>query len=232
MNSSGACARTSRIRRSTRSRARLARVIDVAWHELPRLSQEPADAARRSRVRRSGLRTAVEWLEARDHILEAQRRYDDPGARSRILLIAGAARHDQTCPGEMSKTFRLVELARTVDRSGRLRVRSARPQPADGAVRPAHPAVQGVRLDGHAVVPLALLVLPESCARTDRRLDERDLPALGRGARHHDRHAGLLVPGPECPEVDDRPAGLCRRRQPGSDDDTRQEAGRGQGDSN
>ena len=30
----------------------------------------------------------------------------------RVLLVAGAARHDQTCPGEMSKTFRLAALAR------------------------------------------------------------------------------------------------------------------------
>ena len=31
-----------------------------------------------------------------------------------FLLISGAARHDQTCPGEMSKTFRLARLAREV----------------------------------------------------------------------------------------------------------------------
>ena len=44
----------------------------------------------------------------------AERRQQDPSAPRRILLICGAARHDQTCPGEMSKTFRLVQLAREV----------------------------------------------------------------------------------------------------------------------
>ena len=35
------------------------------------------------------------------------------------LLVCGAARHDQTCPGEMSKTFRLASQAREeIERAG------------------------------------------------------------------------------------------------------------------
>ena len=56
----------------------------------------------------------MEWLDARDAVPEAERRQRDPSAPSRILLVCGAARHDQTCPGEMSKTFRLVQLAREI----------------------------------------------------------------------------------------------------------------------
>src|SRR5678816_3740956 len=44
-----------------------------------------------------------------------------------------------------------------------------------------------------AALSLAVLVLPEPCAGTDARLDERDLSALGCRARRRDRHAGLLV---------------------------------------
>ena len=35
-------------------------------------------------------------------------------AQSRVLLICGSARSDQTCPGEMSKTYRLCSTARGV----------------------------------------------------------------------------------------------------------------------
>lgn len=56
----------------------------------------------------------VEWLETRKQIAEAERMYRDSQAKSRVLLINGAARSDQTCPGEMSKTYRLAQLAREV----------------------------------------------------------------------------------------------------------------------
>jgi hypothetical protein len=47
----------------------------------------------------------VEWLEARDRIQSAAREQKQGVAPSRILLVCGAARTDQSCPGEMSKTF-------------------------------------------------------------------------------------------------------------------------------
>jgi len=54
---------------------------------------------------------AVDWLAAREAILQAQRRHDDTGETPRILIINGSARSEHTCPGEMSKTWRLVKLA-------------------------------------------------------------------------------------------------------------------------
>jgi multimeric flavodoxin WrbA len=55
---------------------------------------------------------SLDWLAARDAIADAQRRHDDREARPRVLLVNGAARTEHTCPGEMSKTWRLVEIAR------------------------------------------------------------------------------------------------------------------------
>jgi multimeric flavodoxin WrbA len=55
---------------------------------------------------------SVEWREARDRLVEAEARQKDSNTKSRILLICGADRNDGTCPGEMSKTFRLTQLAR------------------------------------------------------------------------------------------------------------------------
>lgn len=57
---------------------------------------------------------SVEWKEARDRLLAAEARQKDPATRSRVLLINGAARNDGTCPGEISKTWRLTMMAREV----------------------------------------------------------------------------------------------------------------------
>lgn len=62
---------------------------------------------------------SVEWKAASDRLHEAARVQAQPTTRSRVLLIAGASRNDGTCPGEMSKTWRLTEIARTeLDRAG------------------------------------------------------------------------------------------------------------------
>jgi multimeric flavodoxin WrbA len=88
------------------------RIVDVAWAMYDEYHKSP-------RTRKAGPGFAdpdaelpIEWLEARERIQAAEREQRDPATRPRILLIAGAARHDQTCPGEMSKTFRLVQLAK------------------------------------------------------------------------------------------------------------------------
>lgn len=57
---------------------------------------------------------AVDWLNTRDAILDAQRRHDDPNQPLRVLLINGSMRSEHTCPGEMSKTWRLVKIAQPV----------------------------------------------------------------------------------------------------------------------
>jgi multimeric flavodoxin WrbA len=93
-------------------RDELDRVVEVAWRCY-------ADYHKSPRKRKAGpgfadpeFELPVEWLETRERILEAERRRRDPAMPARILLVCGAARHDQTCPGEMSKTFRLIQLAR------------------------------------------------------------------------------------------------------------------------
>ncbi len=89
-------------------------VIDVAWKNYDEYHKSP-------RKRKAGPGFAdpehelpVEWLEARARIIEAEERQKSPGGPGRILLICASPRSDQTCPGEMSKTFRLVTLAREV----------------------------------------------------------------------------------------------------------------------
>lgn len=97
----------------------LERVIDVAWEAYDKYRKSP-------RTRKAGPEFAdpdfalpIEWLDTRARILDAQRVQGDRTSLARVLLVSGAARHDQTCPGEMSKTFRLIQLARDeVERAG------------------------------------------------------------------------------------------------------------------
>ena len=62
---------------------------------------------------------SVEWYETRNRLLAAQERWSDAATPSRALVIACAPRNDGTCPGEMSKTFRLARIAcETLQASG------------------------------------------------------------------------------------------------------------------
>jgi multimeric flavodoxin WrbA len=55
---------------------------------------------------------SVEWKQARDKLNAAQTRWEQPSTPSRVLLVCGSSRNDGTCPGEISKTWRLVQAAR------------------------------------------------------------------------------------------------------------------------
>jgi len=53
-----------------------------------------------------------EWIKARKAIDEAAKVYADAMGPDRILIISGSDRNDQTCPQEISKSSRLVAIAR------------------------------------------------------------------------------------------------------------------------
>lgn len=59
----------------------------------------------------------VDWLETYRRLATAKNEHDDPASPTRILLINGSPRSDNTCPGEMSKTHRIAQSAlRTLQR--------------------------------------------------------------------------------------------------------------------
>jgi multimeric flavodoxin WrbA len=60
---------------------------------------------------------SVEWRETSDRLKAAEAAQKNPATHSRVLLICGADRNDGTCPGEMSKTFRLTKIAEEVLRT-------------------------------------------------------------------------------------------------------------------
>jgi multimeric flavodoxin WrbA len=55
---------------------------------------------------------SVEWKETRDRLIAAETRQKARSTKSRVLLVCGSARNDGTCPGEISKTYRLTKIAR------------------------------------------------------------------------------------------------------------------------
>lgn len=89
-------------------------VAETAWQAYHEYRKNP-------RTRKAGKGFAdpdfdlpVEWRETRRRIHRAEKRQKDARSPSRILLVCGADRSDQTCPGEMSKTFRMLRMARGV----------------------------------------------------------------------------------------------------------------------
>ena len=55
-----------------------------------------------------------DWRDAKAAIEQAQREYDDPAQPPCILIVNGSSRSEHTCPGEMSKSWRLTEIAREI----------------------------------------------------------------------------------------------------------------------
>lgn len=57
---------------------------------------------------------SVDWLAAKAAIEAAQQQHDDQTGPARFLLINCSSRSEHTCPGEMSKSYRLLEIAQEI----------------------------------------------------------------------------------------------------------------------
>jgi multimeric flavodoxin WrbA len=93
-------------------RPEIEQIIEVAWTSYSKSHKNPRTRKAGGEFADPDYDLSVEWLETRARIQQAGVRYQDHSAPARILLISGSARHDQTCPGEMSKSFRLLQIAR------------------------------------------------------------------------------------------------------------------------
>ncbi len=97
----------------------IAEVVDVAWKVYDEYHKSPRKRKAGEGFADPELELPIEWLETRERIQAADREQKDSSRPGRILLVSGAARHDQTCPGEMSKTFRLASQAKDeIERAG------------------------------------------------------------------------------------------------------------------
>jgi multimeric flavodoxin WrbA len=65
---------------------------------------------------------AIDWLNAKAAIAAAQARHDDKDGPCRVLIINASSRSEHTCPGEMSKSYRLADISREVMEAGDIEV--------------------------------------------------------------------------------------------------------------
>src|SRR3954471_18159530 len=92
-------------------KAELDRIATAAWDGYANSRKSP-------RTRKAGpgfadpdYDLALDWIAAHEAVNQAQRRFADPATSPRILIVNGSSRSEHSCPGEMSKSWRLVEIA-------------------------------------------------------------------------------------------------------------------------
>ncbi|HEY4771842.1 MAG TPA: flavodoxin family protein [Steroidobacteraceae bacterium] len=91
--------------------AELERIAIAAWTGYSHERKSPRTRKAGSVFADPDYELSLDWLEAREALVAAQAQYEDPRAPLCFLVINGSPRSEHTCPGEMSKSYRLVELA-------------------------------------------------------------------------------------------------------------------------
>jgi multimeric flavodoxin WrbA len=91
--------------------AELERVVRVAWEAYAGHRKAPITRKAGPEFADPDYGLSVDWLAAREAIHAAQARHDDRTGPHRFLLINASSRSEHTCPGEMSKSWRFVQLA-------------------------------------------------------------------------------------------------------------------------
>ncbi len=95
-------------------RTELNQIADIAWDNYQQSRKSPMTQKAGSGFANPDYDLSVEWRAASDDIALAQKQHDDTALPSRILLINGSSRSDHSCPGEMSKSYRMIEIAQDV----------------------------------------------------------------------------------------------------------------------
>jgi hypothetical protein len=114
--------------------AELNKMADAAWDGYSHSRKSP-------RTRRAGegyadpdYQLAHAWINAADAVHAALRAHRDD-AEHRILLINASPRSEHTCPGEMSKSYRLAQIAQSVFLNEHARVDLLRQGAEEGTLR-------------------------------------------------------------------------------------------------
>ena len=92
----------------------VARLEEIAWQAYKEDRKSPVTRKAGPGYADPGYELSVEWIEASERLKAAQEKQEQASTKSRVLLICASPRSDGTCPGEMSKTYRLTLIAREV----------------------------------------------------------------------------------------------------------------------
>ncbi len=91
--------------------AAIARLEHIAWLAMQEGRKAPITQPAGRGFADPSYQISVQWLETRKRLRLAHKRWSDGTTPSRVLLVCGSARNDGTCPGEVSKTWRLTGIA-------------------------------------------------------------------------------------------------------------------------
>lgn len=91
--------------------ADLDRIATAAWDAYSHHRKAPLTRKAGPEFADPDYDLAVDWLAAREAVHAAQARHDDKGGPLRFLVINGSSRSEHSCPGEMSKSFRMADMA-------------------------------------------------------------------------------------------------------------------------
>jgi multimeric flavodoxin WrbA len=100
----------------------IARLEEIAWEAYCQGRKAPRTQKAGSGFADPDYDLSSEWRATRDCLIAAEAKQKDAATDSRVLLIIGSARNDGTCPGEVSKTFRLANAAEEIFRAAQLEV--------------------------------------------------------------------------------------------------------------
>lgn len=92
--------------------AALARLETIAWQAYDEGRKSPVTRRAGEGYADPDYELSTDWLAAKARIDSAREAWARPETASRVLLVNGSPRNDGTCPGEMSKSHRLVQIAR------------------------------------------------------------------------------------------------------------------------
>ena len=97
----------------------LLRIEAIAWDAYQEGRKAPATRKAGPGYADPDYDLSVEWLDTRGRLETAQQVWSQADSSSRVLLVCGSARNDGSCPGEISKTWRLVQSSKSVlERAG------------------------------------------------------------------------------------------------------------------
>lgn len=92
----------------------IASLAEIAWQAYEKGRKAPRTAKAGPEFADPDYDLSIEWHATRDALIALQRRHEDPATPRRILLVCASPRSEHTCPGETSKTWRLLDTAREV----------------------------------------------------------------------------------------------------------------------
>ena len=91
--------------------AELDRIAQAAWEGYAASRKSPRTEKAGPGYADPDYDLAIDWIGAKRAIAQAQAEYEDPSQPPCILIVNGSSRSEHTCPGEMSKSWRLLEIA-------------------------------------------------------------------------------------------------------------------------